>query len=149
MAKARCLARIAVSEPVSGERRMWNWLPLLFLAAFSYSMPADAQRVDALGPQVRQYLRVSTPKVVLEHVQIIDGTGAAPRADQNLYIEGGRITAISAGADRPPSDGTTVLDLRGYSVMPGIVGMHNHLFYLARPNLGADGSFESRLSFSR
>jgi imidazolonepropionase-like amidohydrolase len=32
------------------------------------------------------------------------------------------------------ADGTTVLDLRGYTVMPGIVGMHNHLFYAAEPN---------------
>jgi imidazolonepropionase-like amidohydrolase len=28
-----------------------------------------------------------------------------------------------------------VLDLKGYTVIPGIVGMHNHLFYVARPNL--------------
>jgi imidazolonepropionase-like amidohydrolase len=121
---------------------MRSWLPLFSLAVLSYSAPADAQRVDALGPEVRKYLRVSTPRVILEHVQIIDGTGAAPTPDQNIYIEGGKIKAISAGADQPASDGTTILDLRGYSVMPGIVGMHNHLFYLARPNPGADGSFE-------
>jgi hypothetical protein len=35
----------------------------------------QAQVVDALAPQVLKYLKVSTPKVVLEHVQIIDGTG--------------------------------------------------------------------------
>jgi imidazolonepropionase-like amidohydrolase len=40
----------------------------------------------------------------------------------------------------PPSDGTSVLDLRGYSVMPGIVGMHNHLSFFVRENLAADGS---------
>jgi imidazolonepropionase-like amidohydrolase len=96
---------------------------------------------------VRKYLRVSTPKVVLEHVEIIDGTGAAPSHDRNIYIEGEKITAISAGRDQPPSDGTTILDLRGYSVMPGIVGMHNHLFYISRPNLGSDGSFEGPALF--
>jgi imidazolonepropionase-like amidohydrolase len=31
--------------------------------------------------------------------------------------------------------------------MPGIVGMHNHLFYLARPNLVADGNFDSPAFF--
>jgi hypothetical protein len=55
-----------------------SWLPLLSLVALSYSEPADAQRVDALGPEVRKYLRVNTPKVILEHVQVIDGTEAAP-----------------------------------------------------------------------
>jgi len=108
---------------------------------------AYAQRVDALGPQVRKYLRVSTPKVVLEHVQIIDGKGAAPISDQNISIEGGKITAISPGADQSPSDGTTIIDLRGYSVMPGIVGMHDHLFYMARPNLEADYSYDGPALF--
>jgi imidazolonepropionase-like amidohydrolase len=117
------------------------------LAALSYSELAYAQPVDALGPQVRKYVSVSTPKVILEHVQIIDGTGAAPSLDQNISIEGGKITAISAGADQSPSDGTTILNLRGYSVMPGIIGMHDHLFYYARPNFGADGSFESPALF--
>ena len=30
----------------------------------------------------------------------------------------------------------------GETAMPGIVGMHNHLFYLQRPNLDAEGHFE-------
>ena len=36
----------------------------------------------------------------------------------------------------------TVLDLHGYTVMPGIVGMHNHLFYIARPNENSQWNFE-------
>jgi imidazolonepropionase-like amidohydrolase len=71
-------------------------------------------------------------RIVLQHVEIIDGTGAAPLVDRNLTIEDGKITAITAGADEPPADGTNVLDLRGYSVMPGIVGMHDHLDALSQ-----------------
>jgi imidazolonepropionase-like amidohydrolase len=130
----------------AGHRRRAS-LPLLFLAALSCSELALAQRLDALGPPVRKYVSVSTPKVVLEHVLIIDGTGAAPVPDQNISIEDGRITAISPGADQPPSDGTTILDLRGDAVMPGIVGMHDHLVALARPNLGADSTFEAPALF--
>ncbi len=118
-------------------------MKLLFcLAGLLCSQLANGQRIDSLGPEVRKYLRVSTPKVVLEHVKVIDGTGAAPLADQNVTIEAGKITAIVPGADQSPSDRTTVLNLRGHSVMPGIVGMHDHLFYIALPNLGADSSFE-------
>jgi imidazolonepropionase-like amidohydrolase len=114
----------------------------LCLATLWCSGPAVAQQFETLGPQVRKYLRVSSPKVVLEHVQVIDGTGAPPSPDRNVSIEGGKIAAISPGADQPPSEGTTILDLRGYSVLPGIVGMHNHLFYLALPNHGTDGNLE-------
>jgi len=105
-------------------------------------MSSNAQRIDALAPQVRKYVSVITPRVILEHVEIIDGTGAEPIADQNVYIEGGKIKAITNGADQPPADGTTILNLRGESVMPGIVGMHDHLYYYAMPNQAADFSFE-------
>lgn len=125
---------------------MRRWLLLLCLVSVA-PVPAGAQRPDSLGPVVRKYLRVSTPRVILEHVQVIDGTGAAPSADQNITIERGRITAISAGADQAPSDGTSVLDLRGYSVMPGIVGMHEHLVYIARTNLAPDFSSDGPAVF--
>src|SRR5580704_8896144 len=95
------------------------------LTALGHPGLADAQGVDSLAPQVRKYVSVSAPKVILEHVQIIDGTGAAPNPDQNIYIAGGKITATSAGTDHSPSDDTTILDLRGYTVMPGMVGMHS------------------------
>ena len=93
------------------------------------------------GPEVRKFLRVSTSRVVLKHVEIIDGTGAPPLPDRNVTIEKGKIAAITAGADERATEGTMVLDLRGGSVLPGLVGLHDHLFYLARPGYGADGSF--------
>jgi imidazolonepropionase-like amidohydrolase len=129
-----------------------GWLTLC-LAALWHAQLAYAQSADILGPEVRKYVRVSTPKVVLEHVRVIDGTGAAPRPDQDITIENGKVAAIRRGADQPPSAGVTVLDLRGYSVIPGIVGMHGHLSFYARPNLQADGSYErpalvTQMSFS-
>jgi len=122
-----------------------NRLALLGIVALSYSPHVHAQAVDALAPGVRKYLRVATPGVVLAHVEVIDGTGAAPKLDRNVTIEGTKITAISPGADVPSSDGTTALDLRGYSVMPGIVGMHDHLTFFARAIPAADGSSEAVL----
>jgi imidazolonepropionase-like amidohydrolase len=130
-----------------------KWLALLCLLPLWHSGLTYSQTVDSLGPEVRKYLRVSTPKVVLEHVRIIDGTGAPPRADQNIAIENGKFAAIGQGADQPSSADVTVLDLRGYSVVPGIVGMHGHLWFYARPNLQADGSSDrpsqaTQMSFS-
>ena len=90
-----------------------------------------------LSKTVQQFVRVGSPKVVLTHVRVIDGTGAPAVDDQNIVIENGKITSISAGADVASSANTTVLNLAGYSVMPGIVGMHNHLFYIARPNFNS------------
>jgi imidazolonepropionase-like amidohydrolase len=76
---------------------------------------------------------------------VIDGTGGPPREDRNVVIEGSKIAAIEAGADVAVSDGRSVLDLHGYSLMPGIIGMHNHLFYIARPNLNGYRKYEQPL----
>jgi imidazolonepropionase-like amidohydrolase len=96
-----------------------------------------------LSKTVQEYVRVQSPKVILTHVRIIDGTGAPAAADQNIVIESGKIAAIEKGADVAASPNLTVLDLGGYTVMPGIVGMHNHLYYIARPDIDAQRHFES------
>jgi hypothetical protein len=127
--------------------RTCSFIIFFYSAVLLCSPPAAAQRIAALAPQVRKYASVSTSKVVLEHVEIIDGTGAPSVADQNITLEAGKIIAISSGADEAASDGTTILNLRGYSVMPGIVGMHDHLFYYGRPNLAPDSSFDGPALF--
>ena len=73
-------------------------------------------------------------------MRVIDGTGGPPLEDRNLVLERGKIAAIQAGADVPAAQGSTVLDLSGFTVMPGIVGMHDHLYYIARPNMDAGGT---------
>lgn len=114
---------------------------LIAILLFLSSAAALGQQAS-VSPTVKKYIRTSASRIVLTHVRVIDGTGKAAVADQNVIIENGRIAAIQAGSDVPQSAGTTVLDLRGYSVMPGIVGMHNHLFYLARPDFDAAWNWE-------
>ena len=106
-----------------------------------FSMLGHGQQAT-LSKAVQKYVRVNAPKVILEHVRVIDGTGAEAVGDRNVVIEEGKIAAVQAGTDVAAAAGTTVIDLRGYSVMPGIVGMHNHLFYIARPNFRADWNSE-------
>jgi imidazolonepropionase-like amidohydrolase len=130
---SRCTVfqRLAVRSYLSG-----CLLSLCFFlsGALVSSIPSVAQAAE-LSKTVKEFVRVSGPRVVLTHVRVIDGTGAAAVEDQNVVIENGKIAAIEKGVD--VAAGASVLDLRGYTVMPGIVGMHNHLFYIARPNLTA------------
>jgi imidazolonepropionase-like amidohydrolase len=102
----------------------------------------SAAPAPVLSPAVKKYVRVDTPRVVLAHVEVIDGTGALPQSDRNVTLVDGKIDAIGPGADEAAAKGTTVLDLRGHAVMPGIVGMHDHIWYFGRPHLAADGSWE-------
>ena len=82
-----------------------------------------------LSPAVKGYVSVDAPVVALAHVRVIDGTGAAAREDQTVVISGGRILSAGPAASTPPPAGAKVMDLDGYTVIPGLVGMHDHLFY--------------------
>jgi imidazolonepropionase-like amidohydrolase len=88
-----------------------------------------------MAAQVQPFIRVNAPVVALTHVRVIDGTGAAAREDQTVLIASGRIEAVGV-VDVPKE--AQVLDLRGYSVVPGLVGMHDHMFYPVGPACCAD-----------
>jgi len=81
---------------------------------------AEAQNPS---PTVEQFVRVRSPTVILAHVTVIDGTGKPAVGDRNVTIEGGKIIRIEAAGRAAKKEGTTTLDLRGYSVAPGFVGM--------------------------
>jgi imidazolonepropionase-like amidohydrolase len=104
-------------------RRILFALAVLCNAAFSF---AQSQQ-----PTTKDFIRVQSPVIALEHVRVIDGTGAAAQVDQTIVISGGKITAIGkAGAVTVPADANR-MDFTGYTALPGIVGMHDHLFYPA------------------
>jgi imidazolonepropionase-like amidohydrolase len=113
---------------------------LLLTFAFAVGLLAQAPQ---LSPDVLKYVKVSAPAVLLTHVRVIDGTGAAPLEDQSILIENGKIASISKETTAPAN--VAVVDLHGHTVIPGLVGMHDHLYYIARADEAADGSSEPPL----
>src|SRR3984957_11516794 len=102
-------------------------LPLLAACLLVLSVITVAQTTPP-NP-LAAYISVSEAVVALTHVEIIDGTGAAPLSDQTLVIDHGKIAAVGPGAGVPIPAGAKVLDLHDRTVFPGLVGMHEHLFY--------------------
>ena len=99
-------------------------LPLCLLLSAVSVLSIFAQQSDR-----QQFIRVEAPLIALTNVRVIDGTGAAPRDDQTIIIQGGKIQSIGPTASTTyPADARTV-DLKGYTVLPGLVGMHNHMFF--------------------
>ena len=96
-----------------------------------------AQR-PTLAAAVRQYVTVDSPIVALTHARVIDGTGAAPREDQIIIIRDGRIVALSNSRSATIPAGAQVIDLTGKSVIPGLVMVHEHLYYPTAPGVYAN-----------
>jgi imidazolonepropionase-like amidohydrolase len=91
-------------------------------------VPAALFAQAAFTPGTKPFLSVDAPVVALQHVQVVDGTGAAPLEDQTIIIRQGRIESLGPSAQIPVPDEARRLDLPGHSVIPGL-GMHEHLFY--------------------
>lgn len=83
---------------------------------------------QTLAPEVKQFVEVNAPLVALTHVRVVDGTGAPAREDQTVILANGKITAVGDASTAVPPN-AQVRDLHGYTVIPGLVGMHDHLFY--------------------
>lgn len=97
---------------------------LLLLSTVSSATSAEAPRADR-----QPFIRVEAPIVALTRVLIIDGTGARPLEDQTILIREGKIQWVGAAAEARVPASAQVLDLKGYAVLPGLVGMHNHMFF--------------------
>src|SRR5579883_872136 len=85
--------------------------------------------VHARSAEVQHFVAVDAPVVALTHVRVIDGTGAPARDDQTVLIIGRKLGRIGPASEVAVPPGATVLERRGHTVIPGLVGMHDHLFY--------------------
>jgi imidazolonepropionase-like amidohydrolase len=85
------------------------------------------------GNALRQFVKVDAAVVALTHVRVIDGTGAPARENQTVLIRDGRIAAV--GPNVPVPEGATVIDGTGKSAIPGIVMLHEHLYYPTGPGV--------------
>jgi len=89
----------------------------------------DMASAQTLSPQVRAFVKVEASVIALTHVRVIDGTGAAARENQTVIFANGKITAVGDDSGVYAPKDAQVLDLHGYTVIPGLVGMHDHMFY--------------------
>lgn len=88
-----------------------------------------------LSSVVLNFVKIDAPVVALTNARVIDGTGAPPRDGQTVIIKGRNIAALGDTARITPPEGATVIDLTGKTVIPGLVMVHEHLYYPTGPQV--------------
>ncbi|HEY9181278.1 MAG TPA: amidohydrolase family protein [Candidatus Baltobacteraceae bacterium] len=83
------------------------------------------------APAPSAVITYSQPVIAIEHVRVIDGTGAPARADQTVVISHGKIAAAGSAARVAIPAGAKIIDGRGYTLTPGFIGTHDHLYYVS------------------
>jgi imidazolonepropionase-like amidohydrolase len=94
---------------------------------FATAMDAFAQRPSQ---SLRPFIAIDTPVVVIRNVRVIDGTGAPARDGQTIVIRDGKIVFADSALPKLTSNpAPQVIDGTGKTVIPGLVMVHEHLFY--------------------
>ena len=98
---------------------------LLYYSEDGYRVRSHLQSPRHLGWPVRYTVPVPPPLVV-RNVRIIDGTGAAGRAPQDILVERGRIVRIASAGTIVTPPGAGVVDGAGRPAIPGMIDLHSH-----------------------
>ena len=80
---------------------------------------------------------VSADNVVIHAGQLIDGVSSTARSDVSIVVSDDLIVAIEPGFIEA-TDGQVVIDLKKYTVLPGLMDMHVHLNDEQRPGYYLD-----------
>jgi imidazolonepropionase-like amidohydrolase len=116
--------------------RTAGWIVAAILACVSVVVAQRGQGAGGRGGgPAGPYLKVDGATIAITHVRVIDGTGAPARADQTVVLRGGTIAAMGPSASTPVPEGATTIDGTGKSVMPGMVMLHEHLYYPTGPGV--------------
>lgn len=99
-----------------------------YLSLFLALLPWQTHS-QQLSSSVKQFVSINADTIALVHVTLIDGTGGPAKNDQTVLIVKGRIYKAGNSKSVTVPSSAKILDGTGKTVIPGMIMMHEHLFY--------------------
>lgn len=104
--------------------KLYRLLLLSMVSVFIHTLKAQE-----FTENVQKFIAVDTAAVAITGVTLIDGTGNAPIRDQTVVFRDGIIEAVGTAEEVTLPEDALILDGTGKTVIPGLVMMHEHIFY--------------------
>ncbi len=106
-------------------------LPAGFLVRSARTLAALGALISAnlAAQENRPEISTSSPVVALVHARLVDASSPAAREDQTILIRDGKISAIGPAGEVLVPKEAQAIDLTGKTVIPGLVMVHEHMFY--------------------
>lgn len=82
-----------------------------------------------LSEQVKRFVSVNKGIVAITNVRVIDGTGAAVKNGQTIVLNNDKIVDLGNTSEIKVPEGAHIIDGNGKTIIPGLVMLHEHLFY--------------------
>jgi imidazolonepropionase-like amidohydrolase len=95
----------------------------------SLSFITSQGNAQQFTPSVQQFISVNADTFALTHAKLIDGTGSPARSDQTIIVINGRIASVGNSANINVPGSAKNIDCTGKTIIPGLVMMHEHLYY--------------------
>ena len=80
-----------------------------------------------LSDYTKSFVSIDTPRIALVNAKVIDGTGHAAQTAQTILVRNGIIEDVQNTNSLQIAADFYQIDLKGKTVIPGIIGMHNHM----------------------
>jgi imidazolonepropionase-like amidohydrolase len=109
---------------MTAAKTTWYWSALFFILLVQAS-PAMAQ----FSESVKKFIIIQSDTLALTHAKIIDGAGGPSKSDQTLVIMKGIFVSMGNSANNKVPVNAKVIDCTGKTIIPGMIMMHEHLFY--------------------
>jgi imidazolonepropionase-like amidohydrolase len=100
--------------------------PLFAFLLLLVNVPASSQ---SFSSAVKQFISVNADTLAITHVTVIDGTGGTIKTDQTIIVIKGKISKVANANGVVVPSNSTIIDGQGKTVIPGMIMMHEHLFY--------------------
>ncbi|WP_299333992.1 amidohydrolase family protein [uncultured Psychroserpens sp.] len=81
------------------------------------------------SPQVERFISSNDNDFAITNVTLIDGTGSETKTNQTIIIKNKKIEAVGNTKTIKIPEGIKVIDGTNKTVIPGLVMLHEHMFY--------------------